>query len=226
MVLVREGEATHARLDAENVVVNREHVERRGSGSLTRLEAELDLGVVDAREVACTCGLVLLGLEGEGVGVHTGHGVTRVVLVGLVLVEVAASLLLETVLTVEDELHGADGANGQVGRRGGGRLAEGGTAGIGTDLEHGGTAVVGLHEDVGRRAGQTLVEVRHAHEVGGGLAEGEQLVELACGTRGLGLVDAPHQLLDGVVVRQTDSLGVAIPMVSAPVCWTCSIRYS
>jgi len=64
--LVRESESAHTRLDAEDVVVNSEHVEGLGSSRRdARLTLDGDLRVVDAREVAGTSGLVLLGLERE-----------------------------------------------------------------------------------------------------------------------------------------------------------------
>jgi hypothetical protein len=91
-----------------------------------------DLRVVDAGEVAGAGRLVLLGLEGEGVGVHTSVGGTGVVLEGLHLVEVLALLLLETVLAVEDELEG--------GKRTDGILSEGGiTTELGPETKHGRT---------------------------------------------------------------------------------------
>ncbi len=83
----------------------------RGGGT----HGDLDLRVVDAGEVAGAGGLVLLGLEREGVRVDTGVGVARVVVVGLHLVEVLALLLLETVLAVEDELEGRKGTRGLLG---------------------------------------------------------------------------------------------------------------
>jgi hypothetical protein len=85
---------------------------------------DLDLRVVDAGEVAGAGGLVLLGLERERVRVDTGHGATGVVVVGLDLVEVLALLLLETVLAVEDELEGVEGADNLLGELVG-RLASG-----------------------------------------------------------------------------------------------------
>jgi hypothetical protein len=105
--LVGESKAAHTRLDAEDIVVGREHVHGgRVTGGVLH---NLDLRVVDAGEVAGAGGLVLLGLERERVRVDTGHGRTSVVVVGLHLVEVLTTLLLETVLAVEDELEGVEG---------------------------------------------------------------------------------------------------------------------
>ncbi len=85
-------------MDAEDVVVRGEHVHvGRVVGSV---HGDSHLRVIDAREVAGTSGLVLLGLERERVRVDTGHGVAGVVVVGLDLVEVLTLLFLETVLTV------------------------------------------------------------------------------------------------------------------------------
>jgi hypothetical protein len=75
---------------------------------------DLDLSVINSREIAGSGGLVLLGLEGEGVGVDTGVGVTGVVVVGLHLVEILTGLLLEPVLTVEDQLEGLKGTRGEL----------------------------------------------------------------------------------------------------------------
>jgi len=54
---------------------------------------------------------MLFGLERERVRVHTGVRVTRVMVVGLDLVEVLTLLGLEAVLTVEDELEVGEGTD-------------------------------------------------------------------------------------------------------------------
>jgi len=89
-------------LDAENVVVDREHV--HGGGGRRRWDGDRDLGIVDTREVASTGWLVFFWLEREGVRVHTWVWAARVVVVRLHLVEVLTLLGLESVLTVEDQL--------------------------------------------------------------------------------------------------------------------------
>lgn len=77
--LVGERETTHTRLDAEDVVVDREHV--HGGGGNRRWESDRDLRVVDAGEVASTGWLMFFWLEREGVRVHTRVWVTTVVVV-------------------------------------------------------------------------------------------------------------------------------------------------
>jgi hypothetical protein len=83
-----------------------------GGRTVGGTHGDSDLRVVDAGEVAGTSGLVLLGLEREGVRVHTGVGGTGVVVEGLHLVEVLALLSLEAILTVEDELELGEGTDG------------------------------------------------------------------------------------------------------------------
>jgi len=157
----------------------------RGGGT----HGDLDLRVVDAGEVAGTGGLVLLGLEREGVRVHTGVGVARVVVVGLYLVEVLALLLLEAVLAVEDELEGRKGTRGLLGERLGGTAV--GTGDVeGSTLSTNGNGTVGGGEVVKNNLG---VEV-----LGGEVPQGRL-------RRSVG--EAPRKLLDGVVVGEADLLG-------------------
>ena len=93
-------------MDAEDVVVGREHAE---SGWRTRLRLDSDLSVIDATEVTGPGWLMFLGLKREGVRVHTWHRRTGVVHEWLHGVEVLAGLLLEAVLAVEDQLEGIEG---------------------------------------------------------------------------------------------------------------------
>jgi hypothetical protein len=144
-----------------------------------------DLGVVDAGEVAGTSGLVLLGLEREGVRVHTGVGGTGVVVEGLDLVEVLTLLLLEAVLTVENQLEGVEGTNDILG--------EGDVGSHGTSLEHGGTREGGGDVAVGTRNGGEVGLHENVRGVGGEVPQGIA-------------THAPHKLLDGVVVREADVL--------------------
>jgi hypothetical protein len=155
---------------------------------------DLDLRVVDAGEVAGAGGLVLLGLEGEGVGVDTRHGGTSVVVVGLHLVEVLALLLLETVLAVEDELEGGEGTVGV--------LSVGSTT-LSTEREEGRTESGEGHEAVGVGGGRSGLEDNVG--VGGDVGEVPERV-LVGGNVG----EAPHKLLDGVVVGEADLLGLAL----------------
>ena len=194
--LVRESESAHTRLDAEDVVVGREHVEVGRLAGGNGLDG--DLRVVDAGEVAGAGGLVLLGLEREGVRVDTGEGATGVVVEGLDLVEILAVLRLEAVLAVEDELEllhrtlrllspsnstGAAGQDdGSASSRGNGKVAGGGRGRVrGTESERG--------------VSRTLTEVPEVL----GIRAGE----------------APHELLDGVVVGKADLLGATVGAVDS-----------
>ncbi len=181
-------------MDAEDVVVSREHVHGDRVVGGTRGD-NLDLRVIDAREVAGTGGLMLLGLEREGVRVDTGVGAAGVVVVGLHLVEVLTRLFLETVLAVEDELEGVEGTDGFFG--------EAGRTANGTNLNHGGTGLRGGDETVRALEG-VLVGIQLDVEIGG--RGGEVPHTVVC----LGVGEAPHQFLDGVVVRQADLLGTTV----------------
>ena len=187
--LVRESESAHTRLDAEDVVVGREHVEVgrgvRGNGG------DGNLRVVDAGEVAGAGGLVLLGLEREGVRVDTGVGAAGVVVEGLDLVEILTTLLLEAVLTVENEL--------ETGHRSIRLLSPGNSVRATSGYDRGTSS---------RRDGKVLRTdrgggirgARGKHGVSGTLTEVPE-------ARGIRTSEAPHKLLDGVVVRKADLLG-------------------
>ena len=172
-------------MDAEDIVVDREHVEGGWDGARSRGNGvNSNLGIVNAGEVARAGRLMLLGLKREGVRVHTGHGGTGVVVEGLDGVEILGTLLLEPVLAVENELHVSHVRASIIvpgdGVRGGdkpGRVAK----------------VVGeLSSRGGADEGRTkLGVVRGGARLSG---EGPHVV--------VGLVsggDAPHELLDGVV---------------------------
>jgi len=150
-----------------------------------------DLRVVDAGKVAGTSGLVLLGLEREGVRVDTRVGGASVVLEGLHLVEVLALLLLETVLAVKNKLEGVEGTDGI--------LREGGGTTDLTETEHGRTEGGGGDKAVGITGGGVKLDVRIERRGG----------EVPHGVLGGGVGEAPHELLDGVVVREADLLGGA-----------------
>ena len=160
-----------------------------GSRTVEGVGSDRNLRVIDAREVAGTSGLVLFGLDRERVRVDTSVGRASVVVEGLDLVEVLALLFLETVLAVEDELEGVEGTNGFFSElRGGTGLA---------DVKHGSTVEGGGHEAVGVDAGHVGLK----DDVVGVSGEVPQ------GRRRDGVGEAPHKLLDGVVVGQPNLLG-------------------
>jgi len=170
-------------LDAEDIVVDREHVEGEVSTRTSGGNSQGNLRVINAGEVARAGRLVLLGLEREGVRVNTGHGGTGVVVVGLDGVEILGTLLLEPVLTVENELHVSHVRGSILIKSGGGTASvvnPGAVAKIGGDL-----TLSGEGSDVSGQlrltASDVLGEVPHAVESLGRLGE------------------APHELLDGVV---------------------------
>jgi len=162
-------------------------------GRVSATHGDSDLGVVDAGEVAGTSGLVLLGLERERVRVHTGRGRTGVVVEGLNLVEVLTLLLLEAVLTVEDELEGRKGTHSLLGV-----LLGGGTGSVERSADRGdgheAVGVIGAVECVGLENNLVLIS---------GL--GGEVPEIRA--RG-GVGEAPDELLDGVVVGEADLLGL------------------
>jgi hypothetical protein len=177
-------------LDAEDVVVGGEHV--HGGRVVGGAHGDSDLRVVDAGEVAGASGLVLLGLEREGVGVDAGVGGASVVLEGLDLVEVLALLLLETVLAVEHELEGGEGTDGILNE-------DGITTELRTNAEHGRTEGGGGDEGIGVSLGDASVKLDVVISGRSG--------EVPHGVLGLGVGEAPHELLDGVVVGEADLLG-------------------
>ena len=71
-------------------------------------------GVINARHVAGTRGLVFFGLEGEGVNIDTSNWDVGVALVRLDKVEVRAEAFLEAVVAVELELSTDDGVTASV----------------------------------------------------------------------------------------------------------------
>ena len=180
-------------MDAEDVVVSGEHV--HGGGILGGVHSDSNLRVINAGEVASAGRLVLLGLERERVRVHTGVGGASVVLEGLHLVEVLALLLLETVLAVKHKLEGVEGTNGILSE-------DGGTTNLGTDTKHGGTISGEGHEGVGR------IGLRHSSVKLDTGINGD-VGEVPHGVLGEGVGEAPHKLLNGVVVGEADLLGGA-----------------
>jgi hypothetical protein len=204
--LVGEGETTHAGLDAEHVVVGGEHV-HGGAVVGASLEGHGHLGVVDAREVARAGWLVLLWLQREGIGIHTWVWVAGVVVVGLHLVEVLAVLLLEAVLAVKHKLEGVQWANRAAGSHG--AILEprlGGGVGAVAHRELGAASKRGALEGhavgIGEQSQAGIWGGINHHITGHSI--GAEVPHLGVGATG---VEAPHQLLDWVVVGQTHLLG-------------------
>ena len=161
-------------MDAEDVVVGREHTER-GFGD-TGLGLDSDLGIVNTREVARTGWLVFFWLERERVRVHTGRWGAGVVNEWLHLVEVLTGLFLESVLAVEDQFEGVQSTVVIFGE-------------LGTFAEH----EWGTNERIGDEA------VRHgaARDVG---SDGR--VGVGGAPRIGTVIEAEDEFLDWVVVRQ------------------------
>ena len=163
-------------MDAEDVVVGREHAESGFRNASLRLDS--DLSIVNTGEVTGPGWLMFLGLKREGVRVHAwrwGAGVVHEWLHG---VEVLAGLLLEAILTVEDQLEGIEGTVvffGEVGTLEGDEW--------GTN-EGGGDEAVRLGGDAEDVRGDIRVGVRGAPGV-------------------ITVVQAPDKLLDWVVVGET-----------------------
>ena len=68
--LVGVGKTTHTGHDTEDIVVDSVHADLAGtSGSV---HGQVQGSVIDTGEVGASRGIVFLGLQGEGVDVHTG----------------------------------------------------------------------------------------------------------------------------------------------------------
>ena len=89
-------------MDAEDVVVGREHAESGFRDAGLRLDS--DLSVVNTGEVTAASWLMFFWFQGETVSVHAWRWGARVVHEWLNGVEVLAGLLLEAILAVEDQL--------------------------------------------------------------------------------------------------------------------------
>ena len=173
---------------AENVVVGREHVHGL---SISRLHRDRNLRVIDAREVAGTGGLMFFGLQRERIRVHTGAGVAGVVVVSLHLVEVLTFLLLEAILTVKDKLELGEGTREFLGV----------SHGRGTGGVEGGTDRGDRHEAVGQV--ESVESVGLENDISGHVRGGEVPQFRTSGSVG----EAPHKLLNGVVVGEADLHG-------------------
>ena len=188
-------------MDAENVVVDREHVEGWGSQRRTSEVLELDrnLRVVDSGEVAGTGWLVLFWLERKGVRVDTWHWGTGVVLVRLHLVKVLTGLFLESVLTVEDQLERVNWTDGLSSTITAAIFRKFFSTTIGTDDEKWATGLTW-----GNRTFARLFRGAIDNNVTGGRV-GAEVPQTISG--GGAVVNTPDQFLDWVVVGQSDLLG-------------------
>jgi len=101
--LITVCKSTHSTHDTKHVIVSGIYTYLGGVESTNSVvgEGEYQGGIVNAGEVACAAGLVLLGLEGKGVYVDTYSGDVGVVLVRLYQVEVASLTVREAVVSVE-----------------------------------------------------------------------------------------------------------------------------
>ncbi len=210
--LVGEGKAAHARLDAQDVVVDCEHLLQ--GGGVAALHVDSHLGVVNAREVASAGWLVLLGLQSEGVHVDAGVWHAGVVHEWLVLVEVLASLLLEAVLTVQDQLEVVQRTHlyadlGSGCHVGGSLLHPADVGGQGGRCQTGQSQGVRVQAWAANVVGQSTWGedwagcASHVHV--GGWTQGE--VPHAVVSSGHGVLVAPDKLLHWVVEGQTHGLG-------------------
>ena len=103
MDLVGVRKAAHTRHDTENVVVGGIHIDggRLVSAHGVVGQREVEGGIVNTGEVAGAAGLVILGVQGEGVHVDTNRRDVGVVLERLHQVEVRPLTLRESIVAVE-----------------------------------------------------------------------------------------------------------------------------
>jgi len=180
----------------------------RGTGS----HLDGNLRVIDAREVAGTSGLMLFGLEREGVRVHTWVGAASVVVEGLHLVEVLTLLFLESVLTVEDELEGAEGPTASSVKD---LLppTPSPRASMGAPKMEGETTQLEFNDS-------TLDTILMSAAV-------DAVVKFHKVDAVVAALEKHHtSSLTGWLYERRTCLVLAESTVSVPVCWTCSIRYS
>ena len=168
-------------MDSEDVVVRREHVE----GTVRSVTLDRNLRVVDSGEVTGTRWLMFFWLERKGVRVDPWHWGAGVVDEWLNLVKVLTVLLLESVLTVENQLEGRQWTN---------------------------EVFVELRSGVQEQLWGTRRRWGDEH-VGGGIKAEDvrsdsnwcigKVPQVSTGAD----VSTPHQFLDWVIVRQSDLLG-------------------
>ena len=185
--LVRVSKTSHSAHDTKHVVVRGKH----GHVGLVGSVKSGDSGsVINSGEVASSGRLVELGLEGETVRIDTGDGATGVVVVGLDGVEVLTLLGRETILAVKLKLEAGKRSVGLFGEV---ALGGGSTGSVVTETDNTGR-LVGLRVGVGEsNVGEKGLVVGHVPKVGDG--------------RSISSFEAPDELLDGVVVVQTNVLG-------------------
>jgi hypothetical protein len=199
---------THARHHAQHVVVGSIHTHGGGGGSANSVvgHRQQDGGVINTRQVASTAGLVLLGLQGEGIHVDTHGRHVGVVLVGLHLVKVASLTHLEAVVAVELQ----QGSHGGV-VAGQALHASHGVA----RLQHGAVPPVGVVEGLlslpgpnhGVIARHEGIALHHPDQLLTGVVEVQ--LELV-GGGGHGLTASELQGLDQVLVRHLGELAALV----------------
>lgn len=219
-----------------HVVINRVHadldgaVASDGSGGQGQVQGR----VINTGHVAGAGGLVLLGLQREGVHVDALLRHILVVLVGLDQVEVTAVALGEPVVAVQLQLSQRNGVAAALERHGhihvvgtaSGNTGHGASVTVGVAHQHvvgAGEGTVGAVGDIGSvgEVEPLLAEVGGAVDVGVGLANPHQFfhgvvevqLDLVAGAVGA-LVASELQLLDQVFVR---NLGKAAALVGVQV---------
>ena len=163
-------------MDAEDVVVGREHAKSGFRDAGLRLDS--DLSIVNTTEITAPSWLMFFWFQGETVSVHAwrwGAGVVHEWLNG---VEVLAGLLLEAILAVEDQLEGIQSSVVIFGEVGTLECDEWDTS------EGAGDEAVRLGGDAEDVRGDSRVGVRGAEGV-------------------VTVVQAPDKFLDWVVVGET-----------------------
>ena len=156
-----------------------------------RWEGDRNLRVVNTREVASASWLVLLGLEREGVRVHTWVWAARVVVVRLDLVKVLTLLGLEAVLAVKHQFEISHWTNNFFSELGGGTSFP--------NLEEWDTGTVGeWHEAVTGHIGVGV----GLEDNGGRTWSAGEVPQRGGDVTGRWVVEAPDQFLDWVVVAE------------------------
>jgi len=175
-------------LDSEDVVVGREH----GKGWVARSwQSDRNLRVVDSGEVASTSWLMFFWLERKGIRVDTWGWATRVVVEWLDLVEVFAALGLHSVLAVEDQL--------EIGELVTGLFRE--SWRIWTLQDNWRTQFRSRHSNIRNSVSECIAS--------GNWAGSCKVPQEGVRRVSFSFLNAPHQFLDWVIVRQSDLLGTS-----------------